>query len=786
MMRDPKSLSRCWLAVMIVLSMSLSGCLGAIDDIKDKTVIDDIIDLPGDITDIPIDWDKTPTRTPTSPNLTPFTDCNALEAQLKQTILEEARTQLIQAVEEDYYYWGWAMAEDDMLMDGDAESATQGDASGGSSVQKSTRTEGEDYSGTNNQEQGVDEADFIKTDGYHIYILNDGLLTILGVPEYGEITFESEMEVEGYVLEMMLSEDRLVLLSTVNGWNLEEGDPLKALVMDDDGDYWWRTESLTKLTVIDISNRSSPEQVRELYIEGYYMTAREVEGTVRMINHGWMNVPGIKTWLTYPEQYWNSNYNDSQRKEMRELAAWQSMQENEAMVQNLSLADFVPQVYERTGQTIQTHTLTDKGCNDFITSEDGMSRGITSIMTLDMNSEDFSFEADHLVSNWPVVYSSLDMLVIAERSQDWWWFWGNDDLDETTNIHSFNIGGDGETIYTGSGRINGTVLDQFCLSEYEGKLRITSTTGQWNRWWMQNPEPMENHVFVLEHGLDEAGHETLVEIGHIGGIAEGERIWSARFVGDTGYIVTFEQIDPLWVIDLSNPSNPVILGELEVPGVSTYIHPLGDGQLLTIGIGPRNDDGTGLDWSKTQLSLFDASNASNPTLTSVLGLSPVVNVDDGWSWGYSEATYEHKAFQYWEPKGLLAVPMTTYRYKSWTDSDGQYHWKYNWVSKLVIVNVTVGENLSIHGEVDHSDFYSGEQYWWSSTGIRRSIFMGDYIYAISHAGVTVTNLSTMVQSDSLVLREAVEPEPYYYDEVEESKDGEESEDSSESDPDSSS
>ncbi|HIF15893.1 MAG TPA: hypothetical protein EYQ85_01405, partial [Candidatus Poseidoniales archaeon] len=237
---------------------------------------------------------------------------------------------------------------------------------------------------------------------------------------------------------------------------------------------------------------------------------------------------------------------------------------------------------------------------------------------------------------------------------------------------------------------------------------------------------------------------------------------SARFVGDMAYIVTFRQMDPLWVIDLSNASNPTILGELEVPGVSTYIHPLGDGQLLTIGIGAANEDGTGLDWSNTQLSLFNASNATDPTLVDVLGLSPVSDSTDGWSWGYSEATYEHKAFQYWGPKELLAVPMTTYRYKYWYDSNGDYQWKYHWVSKLVIVNVSAGNNLTIHGEVDHSDFYTSGHYWWSSTGISRSIFMGDYIYAISHAGITVTNLSTMNMTDSLVLNEEVEDDYYGY------------------------
>ena len=117
----------------------------------------------------------------------------------------------------------------------------------------------------------------------------------------------------------------------------------------------------------------------------------------------------------------------------------------------------------------------------------------------------------------------------------------------------------------------------------------------------------------------------LIQLGHVGDIAPGERIWSARFAGDRAYLVTFETIDPLWVIDLTNPTNPIILGELEVPGVSTYIHPVDSETLLTIGIGP-GPDGLGLDWSITQVSLFDVSDPANPTLADSLQLSPAYDL----------------------------------------------------------------------------------------------------------------------------------------------------------------
>ena len=254
-------------------------------------------------------------------------------------------------------------------------------------------------------------------------------------------------------------------------------------------------------------------------------------------------------------------------------------------------------------------------------------------------------------------------------------------------------------------------------------------------------------------GVDpQTDQQILLEYGRLDGIAEGERIWSARFVGDRAYIVTFEQIDPLWTIDLSNPTSPTILGELEVPGVSTYIHPLHDEMLLTIGMGPAGEDGLGLDWSSTRLSTFNISDLTAPSVADTLMLSPVDDPENNrWTWSYSEAKYEHKAFQYWAPKELLAVPLSTYQWIEHYDEDGGYHWHYDYVSKAILVHVneTTG-TMSIYGEVNHSSMINQDHgnYWWGGNeNIRRTIFMGDYIYAISGAGITAHNLTTMELSD---------------------------------------
>ena len=716
-------------SVGLVLLMLTAGCIGNVGD--------EII------TELPEDWKTKTARTISQPHLVQFDSCLDMEYDLKASIAEEYRTQLLQAVEEEYYYGGiWF---DDGVV---AESAEDGDVAASGSTQPQKRTQGDDFSGTNNQEQGVDEADFIKTDGYFIYALQGTTLSIMSVPEYGEIEFASNTSVEGSPISMMLRGDRLVVLSSYNPWSVDSEDALYEYLRWG-GDYsLWRVSSMTKYTTYNITDRGAPVVVQELYLEGYNVDAREIDGSIRAVTHSWLNIPGLSNWLNMPTAYYDLEWDDPQREIYREMIAYETIQANNKVLATMSLENLVPKIYQRIDGQIIEHDMRSQGCENFAKPMDGFSRGFTNILSLDLFSPTFEYESDHLLSNHPMVYASQDALVLTENAWDWWWFWGQDDVDDMTNIHTFDISVPGVTTYTGSGRIDGQILNQFSISEHEGVLRVATTVGQWNRWWMEDPEPMSSSVITLVRGVNpETDQQVLLEYGRLDGIAEGERIWSARFVEDRAYIVTFEQIDPLWTIDLFDPSAPTILGELEIPGVSTYIHPLHDNMLLTIGMGPAGEDGLGLDWSSTRLSTFNISDLAQPAVADTLMLSPVDDPENHrWTWSYSEAKYEHKAFQYWGPKEMLAVPLSTYR---WIESDDG--WYYEYVSKAIIVNVDEATgNMSVHGEVNHSSLVNHESvnhYWGGDENIRRTIFMGDFIYAFSGAGITVHDLTSMELTD---------------------------------------
>jgi len=769
------------IAIMALLLLLLPGCLSSLVDDVDE--YEDIWDMPDGV-----DWPRLDLgeRTRTAPTLDNYDSCTELADDLRAALTAQTLTELDQS---SYWHWssGWMMrggwGDDiavDMAMDGGApEASAQGMNQGSEPPSSSGASSGEDregtYSETNNQEDGVDEADFIKFDGYNFYMINNNHLVIIGVPEHGNVTLVSDLELEGSPMAMLIDGDSLIIISSVSMWNLPSDDQLLPYIANEDGS--WRSNSLVKFTVIDTSDKENPTVGRELYVEGYYETARLVNGTVRAVSHLWTWIPGLVTYPELPDSYWEiEDWEDR-------MAAWNTSIEtavaaNVVTISALTIDDFAPQVYERAADgSITNHPSVSSDCSEFAAAMDSVGRGFTTITTMDLFSEDYSHELDHIASSWVEVYASGDVLVLAEPANDWWWYWRNDGFEDETNIHAFDISSIGETSYIGSGRVPGTVQDQFSISEWNGDIRVASTSDAWGRWWLTEGGEWEvtgpsNHITVLRSD----GNGDLDDIGYIGGIAEGERIWSARFVGDKGYLVTFRNMDPLWTIDLSDPTNPQVIGELEIPGVSTYIHPLSEDALLTIGL-PGGENGLGLDWSQTQISLFDVSNFSDPQLADTQTLTAGyldANCENirwcGWTWSYSEATYEHKAFTYWEPLNLLAVPLSTYRYVYDTitvDGRTYTYYGYEYVSKLMLIEVDAENGtLSIYGEVDHSEFYSDDDElsgWWSGdTSVRRSTFMGDFVYAFSAAGVSVTNVSTMETVDVLELPGYAQPDPYYY------------------------
>jgi uncharacterized secreted protein with C-terminal beta-propeller domain len=265
--------------------------------------------------------------------------------------------------------------------------------------------------------------------------------------------------------------------------------------------------------------------------------------------------------------------------------------------------------------------------------------------------------------------------------------------------------------------VSGYLLNQFAMDEHDGLLRVASTTSP--AWWGDGFES-ESQVTVLEERDGE-----LVEIGMVDGLGKGEQIYSVRFIGDAAYVVTFRQTDPLYTIDLADPTSPRVVGELKILGYSAYLHPVGDGLLLGIG-----QDATDTGQVKgTQVSVFDVGDPADPRRIDQFTLS------EGSS---SQVEYDHHAFLYWEQTGLAMVPVQQW----WWDGERESVF-------LGAVGLTVDDSGDL-GEIDRLVHPGGEEkYGDYRAQILRSMVIDDRVYTVSAKGIMSSDLGTLEETSWL-------------------------------------
>ncbi|RYZ88452.1 MAG: hypothetical protein EOP04_09380, partial [Proteobacteria bacterium] len=376
--------------------------------------------------------------------------------------------------------------------------------------------------------------------------------------------------------------------------------------------------------------------------------------------------------------------------------------------------------------------LTEKGaldCSKIFASTALGEIGLTSITSL--NLADSSVDQVSLLAPSNTIYASEESLYVALNYRSWWWGWGSESGSKTF-IHKFAYSSATSTAvaYQGSAMLDGFLNDQFSLDEHGGYLRVAVTddhsfSGTYNVQGL----PMfttVNRVLVLK-----PEDKKLVVVGQTKDLAPGERIYSARFQGNKGYVVTFRQTDPLYTLDLSNPVEPKVTGELKVNGFSSYIHLIDDNHLLTVGQ-DADDNGRvkGL-----KIAVFDVTNPAAP----IEKFKKVLNDAESYSW--SEAQYDHHAFTYFASRGLLGIPVGGYR------TSTSNRWWDGYFSELQVFKIDLNAGISQKGAIAMNDLYQGQQlewdYWWGGSEVRRSVFADDFIYAISSSGIKAVNGNDM-------------------------------------------
>lgn len=627
--------------------------------------------------------------------------CQDLEAYLEDTAVKQMRTQL-EATRDGVPTWGWwgpvAMAED-VTMAGSANGAPRSESAAPT-----------DYTTTNNQVAGVDEADFVKNDGTRIFALAGQTLHAVKSWPAETTALAGKLVIEGYPRELFLEgTDKAIVFSSLYDWYPLSNARGGVLCASLDCGYY--SSNTVKVTVVDVSDMTNLKVLSEYYVPGQYNSARKVGSSVRMVMSDNFNFP--------PGFKWSPEYEEGlyQDKARLKAAYDKIIAANEQLIRQQTLAEWLPAAKVRVnGET----TALPQPCGSLFKVNAPTRLGTVSVVTVNMASP--SLERSTILAEPGEVYASQKNLYVATRH---WWWWPAPGQADVTYLHKFDITNPDTAPYLASGMVDGHIVDQFSMDEAASEhFRVVTTVA--NRvadpehpdWWWGRLE-LTNRLTVLQ---ENAG--ALEVVGSSGNFAAGETAMSSRILGNKGFVVTFRQVDPLFTFDLTDPTKPTIMGELTIPGFSTYLHPLDDTHLLTIGSG-------GADSSWVQLAIFDVGDLTNPKQTFTHSV--------GQSYGWSEAMYEHKAFNYFPAKKLLAIP-----FASWTSSwSGEQYWS-GFTSDLRVYSVDPLTGFTPRGAVSLSDMYQVQRYsnwaYYWTPAVRRSVMADDYVYAISDSGLRVANV----------------------------------------------
>jgi len=292
-----------------------------------------------------------------------------------------------------------------------------------------------------------------------------------------------------------------------------------------------------------------------------------------------------------------------------------------------------------------------------------------------------------------------------------------------TNIHKVSIK-DGNIAYAANGLVSGYVLNQFSMDEYNGFFRIATSDGK------------STNVYVLDGNLK--------VVGKLEGLAPGENLHSARFMGDRGYLVTFKKVDPLFVIDLKNPQNPQVLGKLKIPGYSDYLHPYDETHLIGVGKETVEAEKGDFAWYQgVKLSLFDVSNVSQP--------KEIAKIEIGDRGTDTPVLQDHKAFLFSRSRNLLVLPIllakidkAKYPQGVPPNTQGEFVWQ-----GAYVFEITLDKGFVFRGGVTHldnaADLMKSGFYFSSPYSVKRALYIDDVLYTLSDKRVKMNSLVDLKQ-----------------------------------------
>lgn len=535
-----------------------------------------------------------------------------------------------------------------------------------------------DYSNTNVQVQGVDEADIVKTDGQYIYYYsakNNKVFISLAYP-VNDMKLVSTIDIGNNGIqgsEMYLTDNKLILICQSNYYSIlpavvDTGIIAPPSTQVPEGFSGGAPapnrafQNAVSVLIYDISNKEDVKKIRQLDLDGNVLTTRKIGSTLYLLSNKYIYYYGTlpkEDAVPYPTYKDSTASSDAINIPMDSIRYFPGTRENSYL----------------------------------------------SIMTVDLDDMSKESKVDSYVGAGSNVYVSNGHIYVAVTQ------YNQESQQTVSDMHKFSIDGQNIT-YIGKGQVPGTLLNQFSMDEYNGYFRLAVTKdGNY-----KNNYQSLNDVYVLD--------DSMHIVGKIEDIAPGERIYSVRFTGDRGYVVTFRQIDPLFVIDFKEPSNPHILGKLKIPGYSTYMHPYDENHIIGFGMDVDANTNRTIGF---KMALFDITDVTNPT--------ELYKENIGNQFSTSELLTNHKALLFSKEKELLAFPVTV------NDTDEAFQGAY-------VYNINLTDGFKLRGKITHlteEDFLKMGDYYYPGyyDPIERILYISNALYTVSGLKLMANDINTI-------------------------------------------
>lgn len=523
---------------------------------------------------------------------------------------------------------------------------------------KSTTTESSS-SKTNTQVENVDEADIVKVESNYIYYIAEDKIVIINAekPENAEKVSEINYEEEGfYPNELYVKNNKLVV---IGAYYDAVSETYKTI--DEAYDRIYIRDNKTEIIIYDIAEKTNPKQIRKIEMDGNYISSR-------MINEN--------LYLATTQNIYGYGIARNQMKDLNEN-------------------DYKPK-YKDTIKSDEEKCINYDKIYYFDEIED-MNYLILAGMNIENNEE---VDVQTFLGGGSDIYASEKNLYIGKNTIKYDKLYR--ETESITQILKFELS-NGKIKYKAEAKVKGYINNQFSMDENNGYFRIATTSN------IEEDKKYTtiNNMYVL--------NENMEEVGKIEGLAKGEEIYSVRYVGNKGYMVTFKQVDPLFVIDLTNPQNPQVLGQLKIPGYSTYLHPYDDTHIIGFGYNTEQKE-TSVITNGLKMAMFDITDVSNP--------KELFKINIGKNNTSSRLTYNHKALLYSKEKNIIGFPLTTYEYG-------------NMESKAVVYNIDLEKGFSIKGEIQTKN---NSDDWEKSA--ERIIYVNNTYYVLSNKLIKSANMDT--------------------------------------------